>query len=329
MTVEATADDFVWLQEALAAKARVQPHVLDGLLVTAGEDATGDGVRTTSRVRFVRRDANGHVRTKELARLVADHVVDYCIPRRKIDEARIHADRTGSTSRLAQLDRQARDLFTKSASTGEGGELFLFLLLEQLLGLPQILCKMPLKTNPQVHYHGVDGVHAEGLADGRLAVYWAESKLYANATDGVTDCLQSLTPFIKNADSDAADRDILLLRDNVDLGDEELTLQLVRYFDERDARSAQVELRGACLVGFNHDDYPDPCSDSTAVGEDAADAIEGWRGHVLKRLKVHDLGDVVIEVFLLPFPSVEDFRRAVAKELGLSADQVEQDGQNE
>lgn len=326
MTVGDPAGEFTSLGNALAAKARVQPGLLDALLVTAGEEEAADDCRTTSRVRFVRRDANGQVRTKALARLVADHVIDYCIPRKRIDEARLHAEQTGSTSRLAELDRQARDLFTKSTSSGEGGELFLFLLLEQLLGLPQILCKMSLKTNQEVHYHGVDGVHAEALGDGRLAVYWGESKLYATPTEGVTECLQSLTPFLKNADSDAADRDILLLRENVDLGDIELTEHLVRYFDERDDLSAQVELRGACLVGFSHDDYPNPCNESSAVAELAAEAISRWKTHVLKRVNIHDLNDVVIEIFLLPFPSVGAFREAVAKELGLQEEWQAQDG---
>ena len=34
----------------------------------------------------------------------------------------------------------------------------LFLLAERFLKLPQILCKMDLKTDPRMHYHGADGV---------------------------------------------------------------------------------------------------------------------------------------------------------------------------
>jgi Cap4 SAVED domain len=39
--------------------------------------------------------------------------------------------------------------------------MLLYLLLEVELGIPQLLCKTPLKTNPEVHYHGVDGVHGK------------------------------------------------------------------------------------------------------------------------------------------------------------------------
>jgi hypothetical protein len=39
--------------------------------------------------------------------------------------------------------------------------MLLYLLLEVELGITQLLCKTPLKTNPEVHYHGVDGVYGK------------------------------------------------------------------------------------------------------------------------------------------------------------------------
>ena len=62
----------------------------------------------------------------------------------------------------------------KLERSGEGGELPLYLLLEMLLGLPQLLCKMPLKTSAETHLHGVDGVHGKLLPSGDLALYWGE-----------------------------------------------------------------------------------------------------------------------------------------------------------
>ncbi|WP_223252149.1 Hachiman antiphage defense system protein HamA [Paracoccus mutanolyticus] len=57
-------------------------------------------------------------------------------------------------------------MFTDLKSSGEGGELLLYLLTERFLGLPQILCKMSLKTS--AHYHGADGVCRVELMPGAL-----------------------------------------------------------------------------------------------------------------------------------------------------------------
>ena len=37
--------------------------------------------------------------------------------------------------------------------------MLLYMLVQAFLGLPQLLCKMPLKTSSEMHYHGADGIH--------------------------------------------------------------------------------------------------------------------------------------------------------------------------
>jgi hypothetical protein len=76
------------------------------------------------------------------------------------------------------------------------GELLLFLLMERLLGLPQLLAKMSLKTSGNVHVHGSDGVHASLGDDGILDVYWGESKLYKSSSDAFSDCFESIAPLL-------------------------------------------------------------------------------------------------------------------------------------
>ena len=83
----------------------------------------------------------------------------------------------------------ALSLFPDIESSGEGGELLLFVLAETLLRLPQILCKMSLKTNLRMHVHGADGVHAgvdPGM--GRVALWWGESKIY-DAASAIRECV--------------------------------------------------------------------------------------------------------------------------------------------
>ncbi len=69
--------------------------------------------------------------------------------------------RSYNAEAVTALVEQARRSFTDLAKTGEGGEMLLFLLAERFLKLPHILCKMDLKTDTRMHYHGADGVYAE------------------------------------------------------------------------------------------------------------------------------------------------------------------------
>ncbi len=74
--------------------------------------------------------------------------------------------------------------------------MLLYLLAERFLGLPQVLCKMDLKTDSRMHYHGADGVYASVTEEGLLKLFWGESKIYADATDAIRDFLKSLAPFL-------------------------------------------------------------------------------------------------------------------------------------
>ena len=309
-----------WLVEAVQRLARNEDRSLDPYLLTVGDAHALADTTATCRCHFVRIDPQGNPRVSALVNMLVDQVVDYCIPRTRIEEAREHLLRTGSTEKVLQLQREAKGLFTKIKTTGEGGELLLYALLEIALGLPQILCKMSLKTNPQVHYHGIDGVHAKALADGTLAVYWGEAKLYANVNSAIDAAMTSLAPFLLDPGGGAAQRDVLLLRDNTDAGDEELTAALVRYFTEDSVEASRLVVRGACLIGFSLEDYPDPFEDdNTSVRNEIAEAITHWRARAGTAIANEKLVAFELELFFVPLPSVQDFRDLLLSRLGLTA----------
>ena len=122
-------------------------------------------------------------------------VADYAIPRTKLAKAKARDIKYNSTEAVTALVEQARRSFTDLAKTGEGGEMLLFLLAERFLKLPQVLCKMDLKTDTRMHYHGADGVYAGVTPEGMLKLYWGESKIYKDAATAIKDCLASLAPF--------------------------------------------------------------------------------------------------------------------------------------
>jgi hypothetical protein len=307
-----------WLVGAVERLARKVGRSLDPYLVTVGEATALPDTSATCRCHFVRIDPQGTPRVPQLVNMLTDQVVDYCIPRSRIDEAREHMLRTNSAEKVLQLQREAKALFTNIKTSGEGGELLLYALLEVSLGLPQVLCKMPLKTNPRVHYHGVDGVHAQALPDGKLAVYWGEAKLYAKANAAIDAALASLAPFLLDPGNGAAQRDVLLLRENADTGDPALTAALVRYFTEDTMEASQLVVRGACLVGFSIEDYASPMGDDgSSVKGEIFDALTQWRERVAAAITNEKVAAFELEVFFVPFPSVQDFRDQLLKRLGL------------
>jgi hypothetical protein len=307
-----SAGTYEWMIEALADVARHKNRTIDGHLVTVGKALLLPGTAATARCHFVARDGNGQVLVSKLARKLTAQVVDYCVPPSRVAEARA----AGSTEAVLALQQEAIDLFTKLDLSGEAGELLLYLLLETVLALPQLLCKMSLKTNPQMHVHGTDGIHGQVLADGQLALYWGEAKLHADPTKAIDSCFTSLVPFLKGGWDGPASRDLQLLRDGLDLSDPRLLEALSRYLCDDTVESTRVQFRGAALIGFNLDDYPNPHeSDGATVSAQVDAAIATWFGRIGSSVTKHAVERFHLELFCVPVPSVaalrDEMRRAL------------------
>ncbi len=218
------------------------------------------------------------------------------------------------------LFHEAKAIFTGLAKTGEGGELLLFLLAERFLGLPQVLCKMDLKTDPEMHYHGADAVHAGITEEGILKLYWGESKMYKNATDAIRECLKSLAPFLAEDrhEESVRERDLVLLSDKADLNDPDLTAALKTYFDRSSPKSNRVKYCGVALICFDVSFYPDADTQGVAekMIEEARAEIENVVKNVSGRLTAEKLSSFEIQFLCVPLPSVERFRAMFLETLG-------------
>lgn len=202
--------------------------------------------------------------------------------------------------------------------------MLLFLLAERFLKLPQILCKMDLKTDTRMHYHGADGVYAGVTPEGVLKLYWGESKIYKNVAAAIRDCLSSLAPFLIEPEHEGADRerDLILLSDKADLSNSELTDALKRYFDRSSVMSTRVQYCGVALVGFDAPFYP---ADSVkALADDivagARTALTDWSDKIGERLVAEKLGEMEIQLFCIPLPSADAFRHAFLKAMGIATE---------
>ena len=152
------------------------PEALEVHLSLVERDISIDGHAVKIHCHCLTVDANGRVQPRRLAEFMRNAVADYAIPRAQLAKAKERDAKYNSTEAVAALVEQAKRSFTDIALTGEGGEMLLFLLAERFLKLPQILCKMDLKTDNRMHYHGADGVYAKVTTDGILKLYWGESK---------------------------------------------------------------------------------------------------------------------------------------------------------
>lgn len=306
----------------LVAALTGDPEALDVHLALIERDLPLDGHSVRIHCHCLTVDGNGRVQPHRLAEFMRNAVADYAIPRSKLAQAKARDQKFNSTEAVTALVEQARRSFTDLATTGEGGEMLLFLLAERFLKLPQILCKMDLKTDSRMHYHGADGVYAGVTEQGLLKLYWGESKVYKDAVEAIRSCLSSIAPFLVEPEHEDADRerDLILLSDKADLSAPHLTDAIKRYFDKSSVLSRRVQYCGVALVGFDATFYPG--DDMHAIADDIAAAARGelknWQVKIGARLDAEKLSRFEIELFCLPLPSAEGFRAAFLKAMGLT-----------
>lgn len=302
--------------EEFVALARGREDSLIEFLPPFEEAVMVPNTSTLVRTHFLAHDANGVPAVEQLAGAMAAAILDFCIPRSKIERALAEFEETRSSAAIVSLQEQARNLFVKSESSGEGGELLLFLLLERVLQRPQLISKMALKTNTEMHVHGSDGIHASLADDGVLDVYWGESKLYKSSSDAFRDCFDSIAPYLR-ADGEAnRKQDLLLVRDHLNVTQVELAAHLLEYFDETNPKSLKARWNGVCLVGFNHDNYPNIALLDEAQHLAVSKSVARWHETVGRRLEEFEIVGVNIDLFCVPMPDVADLRARVLKRMG-------------
>lgn len=308
------------IAEALKVLARGTPTDLAGLLHDVESHAVVDKTNVTAHCHCIQLDAHGQPKTNHLVRLIAEQLTAYAIPRTTIREAGEDFAKTKNPEKFNRLYGDAKKLFTELGKSGEGGELLLFVLAEKLLGLPQLICKMDLKTSTQMHVHGADGLHA-GVdpANGRLLLYWGESKIYGDVTSAVRDCLASVAPMLSSYS--AGERDLQLLQRYADLDNPELEAALKKFLDPDSEAFNSLEFRGLCLVGFDCDAYPAGPSKTVlaTMAQQIANALPGWRSHVAKRIVEEKIDTFAMHFLFVPFPSADGFRDMLREQLGLGA----------
>jgi len=266
---------------------------------------------------MVRFDLMGKSRIQEIAKYLSTRIIEYAIPKKKIKEAKEYHNLTGSTEKYISLFKEAKGLFTDLKNTGECGEVLLYIFTNTFLKIPQVLCKMSFKTSSRLHYQGVDGLHAKyDEQNDQLFLYWGESKVHSDLQQAFTDCFNSISSLLLSdvSTGSPAERDLHLFRDNIDLGSDVLEKFILSYLDPNDEKSLKLVHSGICLIGFDEEAYKETTEEK--IKDELSKNIVKWESSLLTRLKNKKLEKITFHIFLIPFPSVEEYRKAFLEELG-------------
>lgn len=277
-----------------------------------------DGANRSVRIHVLKSDGNGRPQVGMLVKEICSSTLDYCIPRKQILAALKDYKDTRSLSKIDALSKEAKVMFTDIGNSGEGGELLLFILTESILMYPQALSKMAIKTSSKMHFHGLDGVYisCSGDANG-LRLHYGESKLHKDPGDAIRSAVDSISKMLNDQGFiGESRRDYYLLNTLVDLGSEKLEDALKGFLDPNDQRYRASEVCAVLLAGHNLADYP-----VVRAGEGMPQlVVDIARKHisVLESAAAKcEIAKFHIDLFLIPFPDVEEFRSSLLKELGL------------
>lgn len=297
------------IQEQLNSLIRGNPLSVDTYLREVCKNEHISDTKASMHIYMLKLDGNNRPRTCDFCDYLINRIVDYCIPPSEIRKAKEKDAEYNTTQYTATLFRKAERLFTDLGNTGEVGELALSVLTQSFLHMPQVLCKMVLKTNSEVHYHGADGVYGKyDTETQKYCLYWGEAKIYADVRQALSSCFDSIKTLLteEGVDGTRKERDMDLFRTNLDFDNPHLEKAIIEYLDPENAHYNMLEYRGVCLVGYNEESYP---KDFSRVEDEIftciRDKVDGFKQSIQSRLKSRiPLNLFNIEVFLVPFSDV-------------------------
>jgi len=283
----------------------VSSRKYQALIAAVEHPPAQDPLNSTLRFKYVKFDANGIPRFRDLAECLADHVITYCLSARRRGEPK-------SADEWSRLDREARNLLRRLAGSGEAGEILLYFLLEADLFAPQMVAKVDLKMNPRLEIHGSDGIHMRWDSESNvLEIFFGEAKLESDARSALRNIRDSLRKFHEGG----MDRhELRLVTSHFKFADGPLRQEILEYIDPYNS-TASYRVNHACLVGFSWDEYL-RLSEETYRDAVEREFIARYESQVadlsadFEEILAGTLPEYHLDIFFLPFDNVQDFRRA-------------------
>lgn len=285
---------------------RASKEACEECLDSVSIDVARGGIPATLRFQHLKFDSKtGEPMFQKLAGHLADHLISYCFSAKRRGKLRTPEEHH-------KLHREARELLRQNPTSGESGEALIYFLLEAVLGAPQMVAKMDLKTNRRMESLGSDGIHMKWNETERfLDVYFAEAKLEQTVTKAVSNAVSSLEDFQAKKQYE---HELRLVTGHFKYADEKTRRAVVRIIDGKEL-GTDCRIRHACLIGYDWNEYkrlPD------LVVRELTDEFR--RRYGADRDRLHGLVEkhfagfnrktLQFEIFFLPFTSVQDFRDA-------------------
>jgi hypothetical protein len=259
----------------------------------------------TVHFQHLRFDENGEPKFNDLAEVLADHIIEYCFAtRRRGKPVKPHE--------YSRLNREGRAYLRKIDTSGEAGEMLLYFLLEAVLGAPQMVAKMELKTNPRMESHGSDGIHMRWHeADGKLDLFFGEAKLEQTIYSALDHMIASLESFYSQR---LLQHEFGIVTSHYKHADDKMKEEILRLLDRR-TPGGDCRINHACLVGYDWDEY------KQLGGVRTHQLAETFRERYVAdlprlnkllagRFRRFSTRHMRFEIFVLPFRTVQEFRSA-------------------
>lgn len=276
-----------------------------------------DGVNANVRLHYLKFDGNGLPMISALAETLYDYIIHYCIASKNRSEP-------FDEIQAARLVKNARQLFVHPEATeddpdqtGEAGEILLYFLVESVLGAPQMVSKMELKTNQNKEINGSDGIHFKwDDQDGIVDIYFGEAKIHQELSGALGSAFKSINDF---HDNDMSSHEFLMATKHFKYADEKIKEEIERLI-VRGRPSTNVRVNHACLIGYNWNDYAELVRKSPQNILD--EFLELYRADAQRVVKLlnnrfdqFDKKHLRFDFFFIPFVRVQDFRDAFNKAL--------------
>jgi hypothetical protein len=268
----------------------------------------------------------GQPTVDEFVKLLYDHVPYFCLTRKDRQKYIDEWKKTGELFHMQDMFDKARKLLIRSKESGktvgEPGEVILFMLLEGMLKVPQMCCKMALKTSEEMPVHGSDAIHMDfDPATKKLVLYWGESKLYGQFSDALDDICTSIQGFVTaEGGKKPRDRDVDILCDHMNVPDGDAKDAILRYFDPYTDESNDLREVFACFVGFDFAYFKklaglDKTKAEAEFQKQYLDRIQTACALFEKKINSNKMHTLNFHFFLIPFPCVEALRKLYLQKL--------------
>jgi len=312
--------------EALVATLKNDFSSLGALIRTLSHSVSCDDKNVSIRAHYLPL-RNGKPMAGELVEAIRGYICNFALSRAEIQEVHDQAEVMSPQDRMLAYTRlrdSAADLFIKANKStkrnGECGELLLYLLIEWVLGAPQIVAKLSLKTNGQMPVHGSDGIHIRyDNQTGSLAFIWGEAKLHQSVDGAIASAIKSVSEALH---FDKQKEDISLVKRQFDVSGLPPSAKpiILKYLNPLSSAYAKKIDVSACLIGFDFAAFADLSSVATADVETVfldklRLELDRAVGALTSSLSANSISHHTMEVFFFPFDSVErlrvDFQNAI------------------